>query len=79
VDEQHARLRAARRAFISAHHPDRGGNADTLIAGLAAFDRQPTPRANCPPALVVVQRRSPWRRLTSPVNRWHRRPPPRVQ
>ena len=31
--------RAAFRAYVKAHHPDRGGDPDAFAAGLAAFGR----------------------------------------
>jgi|GEM_PF-5646280 len=48
----------ARRDFIRAHHPDRGGDAAVFIAGLAAFDAAPAPRRR----VVVV-----------PYTAWHQR------
>lgn len=32
-------LHRARRAFVRAHHPDRGGDPAAFVAGLAGFDR----------------------------------------
>ena len=32
---------AARRAFIRTHHPDRGGDPEVFMTGLAAFDTHP--------------------------------------
>ena len=32
--------RRRRRAFVLAHHPDRGGDAETFVTGLAALQRQ---------------------------------------
>ena len=42
-----------RRQFIRAHHPDRGGDAGTFIAGMRAFDAEQAPR-DPPPRVVVV-------------------------
>lgn len=76
-DEQ--RRRRARRAYIRAHHPDRGGDPAAFAAGLAALDRAP---AGVPPARVVVIADTPWlvslvRALARRIG-W-RRPPPRVR
>jgi hypothetical protein len=36
--------RAAYRAFVREHHPDRGGDPDAFVAGLARFqEKQPPP------------------------------------
>jgi hypothetical protein len=35
--------RAAYRAFVREHHPDRGGDPDAFIAGLARFREDPHP------------------------------------
>ena len=48
-----------RRQFIQAHHPDRGGDVDTFIAGLRAFGAEQVPGE--PAARVVVVRRPGWR------------------
>jgi hypothetical protein len=73
-DEQ----RRARRAYIRARHPDRGGDPSAFITGLTRFD---LPRLAGRPRVQVVQRR-PWalRLLTALTRRlgW-RRPPPRVR
>jgi hypothetical protein len=78
VDDEQSRRRA-RREFIRAHHPDRGGDPDAFAAGLAAFDRL-APRA--PAARVVVVANTPVlvSLLTAVLRRmgWHR-PPPRVK
>lgn len=46
--------RSAYRAFVREHHPDRGGDPDTFVAGMAAL-REPAdrPRAHDPPVEVV--------------------------
>jgi hypothetical protein len=41
--------RAAFRAFVREHHPDRGGDPDAFVAGLARFAR-PAPAVPAPPA-----------------------------
>ncbi|RTL65787.1 MAG: hypothetical protein EKK42_19715 [Pseudonocardiaceae bacterium] len=35
--------RAAYRAFVREHHPDRGGDPDAFVAGLAAMRARPEP------------------------------------
>ncbi|MGH3565617.1 MAG: hypothetical protein ACRDRH_06215 [Pseudonocardia sp.] len=46
VDEQE---RAAYRAFVREHHPDRGGDPEFFVAGLAGFRTgEPSPGANPP-------------------------------
>jgi hypothetical protein len=37
-EPEHARLRAEFRAFVREHHPDRGGDPEVFVAGLARFD-----------------------------------------
>jgi hypothetical protein len=58
--------RNARRAFIRAHHPDRGGDPAEFMAGLAALDKPASvpPAAPPPPAQppVVVFTDPPWPR-----------------
>lgn len=77
MDEQSRRR--ARREFIRAHHPDRGGDPAVFVTGLAAYDQSParTP----PPRVVVVAGEPALVSLLKPVLRrmgWHR-PPPRVR
>ena len=71
--------RRARREFIRAHHPDRGGDPTAFAAGLAELDQLPTGE---PAARVVVATDTPWlvSLLTALMHRigW-RRPPPRVR
>ena len=43
------------RAFVRAHHPDRGGDPETFRAGLAAFRRTSGPAQD--PALVFHRKR----------------------
>jgi hypothetical protein len=58
------RRRVARREFIRGHHPDRGGDPDDFIAGLAALDGpEPTPTPQAAPVEVpprVVFKDQPW-------------------
>jgi hypothetical protein len=61
------RRRVARREFIRGHHPDRGGDPDDFVAGLAALDGaetaptpQPAPAAMPPPRVVFEDQ--PWPR-----------------
>jgi hypothetical protein len=68
--------RAAYRAFVRAHHPDRGGDVDTFVAGLAGF-RSAEPVPHEPdrydaPVVVVVHPRGV-RALTQRLRRWWRR------
>jgi hypothetical protein len=61
------RRRLARREFIRDHHPDRGGDPDDFIAGLAELDvpeSEPSPQAvpaEMPPPRVVFDDQ-PWPR-----------------
>jgi hypothetical protein len=74
-DEQR---RAARRAYIRASHPDRGGDPTAFMAGLARLDPR---RAPCAVRVQVVRRQAPAQRLLLALARrlgW-RRPPPRVR
>jgi hypothetical protein len=69
-----------RRQFIWAHHPDRGGDAGTFIAGMRAFDAEQAPSS--PQPRVVVVRRPRWsaRLVTAAARRLgHGRKPPRVR
>jgi hypothetical protein len=77
------RRRVARREFIRGHHPDRGGDPDVFIAGLAAMDSPepaPTPQAAPPPRVVFEDQ--PWpRSAVTVLLRRLRRPrhdPPRA-
>ncbi len=72
--------RRRRKEFIRAHHPDRGGDIDTFIAGLRVLDAGQAP-AESPPRVVIVRRR-PWlnRLATAGVRRLrHGRKPARVR
>jgi hypothetical protein len=69
-----------RRQFIRAHHPDRGGDAGTFVAGMRAFDAEQAPWR--PPPRVVVVRRPSWpaRLVIAAARRLgHGRKPPRVR
>ena len=58
AEQQH---RAARREFIRAHHPDRGGDAAEFIAGLAHLEHPPPGRPEHGPNLVEFEDQ-PWPR-----------------
>jgi hypothetical protein len=69
-----------RREFIRAHHPDRGGDAETFMAGLRAIDAEQAPGR--PPPRVVVVPHQPWpiRLAAAAVRRFrHDSKPPRVR
>lgn len=65
--------RRRRRAFALAHHPDRGGDPSTFIAGLAAL-RQGRPAE--PDGVPVVYRRR--RGLAGWIGLGRPAPPPRT-
>ncbi|PXY28205.1 hypothetical protein [Prauserella muralis] len=72
--------RAEFRAYVRAHHPDAGGDADAFVAGLARFAERGrrssvADRADAP--VVFVSRPGALTRLV----RWwrRRRSPPRVR
>jgi len=78
ADEQ----RRARRAFIAAHHPDRGGDAEAFRRGLAALDAVAAQPAPAPgrPAPVTVVRGGPLRSVVRSLQRRRqRRRAPRVR
>jgi hypothetical protein len=69
-----------RREFIREHHPDRGGDAESFIAGLRAIEDERAAEA-LPPRVVVVPHR-PWpsRLAAAAVRRLrHDGKPPRVR
>ncbi|WP_344611081.1 hypothetical protein [Dactylosporangium salmoneum] len=68
---------ARRRAFIRAHHPDRGGDAAVFIAGLAAFDGPAAPPISRRVRVIVVRHRPLLVRLLRILAR--RRRPTRVR
>lgn len=52
-----AEERAAYRAFVREHHPDRGGDPEVFVAGLARFRGPPDPApAEVVPALPLPTR-----------------------
>lgn len=57
--------RAARRAYIRDHHPDRGGDPDEFVAGLRRWDggRRTPPGDRDDRREPIVIRRSPRRHL----------------
>jgi hypothetical protein len=82
VNEQE---RAAYRAFVREHHPDRGGDPDVFAAGLARFRAahgEPAP-ADDPrfdaPVEVVAPLPFPVRVGVALIRTWHRRRNKRVQ
>lgn len=78
--------RAAFRAFVREHHPDRGGDPEAFVAGLARFraaadrvdvDRYGTDRYDAP-VEVVAPLPLPLRGVLHLMRRWRRRHRPRV-
>jgi len=73
-------VRRARRAFIRAHHPDRGGDTEFFVAGLERFSFHAGPKET---RIRVVIRPSPdWRGRVVAVGRLvvrRRAGPPRVR
>ena len=47
-----------RRDFIRAHHPDRGGDPDSFVAGLRSFGTEHERGGQPRPRVVVVRRRA---------------------
>ena len=75
--------RAAYRAFVREHHPDRGGDPDVFAAGLARFresrqDSVDDPRFDAP-VEVVAPLPFPVRVGVALIRTWHRRRNHRVQ
>jgi hypothetical protein len=71
-----------RREFIRAHHPDRGGDTESFIAGLRGFDTEQAPAGPGPQPRVTVFARRAWptRLVTGAVRRIrHGKPPARVR
>jgi hypothetical protein len=69
-----------RREFIRAHHPDRGGDAETFIAGLRALEAEQAPGDPPPRVVIAAHQRWPIRLAAAAVRRL--RPdsrPPRVR
>jgi hypothetical protein len=77
--------RAAFRAFVREHHPDRGGDPVAFAEGLARFGRgpQPVPPDDAArfdrPVEVVADLPLPVRVGVALIRTWHRRRHPRVQ
>lgn len=78
-----AEERATYRAFVRDHHPDRGGDPDAFVAGLARFRARPAPAPddtdpNDPrwdaPVEIVTPLPLPTRVLVALIRtvRWHR-------
>ena len=68
-----------RRQFIRAHHPDRGGDAETFMAGLRAFAAEHAP-PDLPRVVVVRHRGWPTRLVSAVARGLHRdRKPSRVR
>jgi hypothetical protein len=71
-----------RREFIRTHHPDRGGDTESFIAGLRGFDDGQPPADPDPLPRVTIIRRQPWptKLVTAAVQRLrHGKPPARVR
>ena len=79
--------RAAFRAFVREHHPDRGGDPQAFAEGLARFGRgaqqQAPPDGDAArfdrPVEVVADLPLPVRVGVALIRTWHRRRHPRVQ
>jgi hypothetical protein len=69
-----------RRKFVREHHPDLGGDPETFIAGMRAFEAEQAPWTS-PPTVVVIRREKwPARLLSAALRRRHRgRKSPRVR
>jgi hypothetical protein len=81
VNEQE---RAAFRAFVREHHPDRGGDPEVFVAGLARFgQRSAEPPPDDPrfdaPVEVVSPLPFPVRVGVALIRTWHRRRNTRVE
>jgi hypothetical protein len=71
-----------RREFIRTHHPDRGGDTESFIAGLRGFDDGQAPTGPDPlPRVVLIHHRAwPTRLVTAAAQRLrHGKPPARVR
>ena len=82
-EEERAAHRAAYRAFVREHHPDRGGDPDEFVAGLARFRAQGEPADDDPrfdaPVEVVTPPPFPVRVGVALIRTWHRRRNHRVR
>ncbi|WP_308282799.1 hypothetical protein [Pseudonocardia nigra] len=81
-----ARERAAYRAFVRENHPDRGGDPDVFVAGLARFRSLAEANADHPddarydaPVEVVPPMSLPVRVGVALIRTWHRRRRRRVE
>ena len=69
-----------RREFIRAHHPDRGGDAETFVAGLRAMEAGQERRDPPPRVVVVAHRPWPMKLAAAAMRRLrHESKPPRVR
>jgi hypothetical protein len=79
--------RSAFRAFVREHHPDRGGDPEVFVAGLARFAEGAQPPAPKPvderrydaPVEVVAPLPLPVRVGVALIRTWHRRRNQRVE
>jgi hypothetical protein len=74
--------RAAYRAFVREHHPDRGGDPEAFVAGLARFREAARPEDDArydAPVEVVAPLPFPVRVGVALIRTWHRRRNQRVQ
>lgn len=79
--------RAAYRSFVRTHHPDRGGDPEVFVAGLAHFRslasappaRRPGPDRYDAPIEIVRDLPLPTRVLVALIRTIHRRRHPRVE
>jgi hypothetical protein len=79
--------RSAFRAFVREHHPDRGGDPEAFVAGLARFAAPAQPPAPEPddehrydaPVEVVAPLPFPVRVGVALIRTWHRRRNQRVK
>jgi len=72
--------RRRRRDFIRVHHPDRGGDPESFIAGLRALGIGPGQGSGPLPRVVIVRRRAwPVRLVAALAGRRHGSRPPRVR
>jgi hypothetical protein len=84
-DEGRAReIERRRREFIRTHHPDRGGDTESFIAGLRGFDAEQAPAGPGPgpvpgsqPRVTIIPHRAwPTRLVTAAVRRLRQGTPP---
>lgn len=67
--------RAAFRAFVREHHPDRGGDPAAFVEGLARFREPPPDPRHDAPVEIVTPPALPLRVAVALIRtvRWHRR------